>query len=426
MQYPIDSLRMSSRRTIIYIGGFELPDKNAAAQRVLANGKLFRDLGFEVVLIGVDQGLASDNPLADTETTYLGFTIFSVPKPKTKLQWLNHLTRVKSLASLVEDRYSNTLAMVVCYNYPAVALWNIRRMCQKHGARFVPDVTEWYSSAGKGFIFGVLKWADTALRMHVMNYLSHGMITTSSLITKKYRKINGFPVVELPTLFDKDVFPRSDFIKSVANVLRLIYIGNAAFVLEHVKKDRSNIKDRLDLVIKLVFALNQSGIAVHLDVYGLNEGDYLKIYPEHSCLILQDPPLVQFHGQKPHKVIIRAIRNSDLSIFFRSPSRVTESGFPTKLSESITCGTPVITNRLRNQENYVGTTGIYFVDPSNIKDAVDHLTILLQTECHDIDAVKRRCDRDAPFDYRNYMPMVEKFVIDLGVVEQPANGHSCV
>ena len=29
---------------IVYIGGFDLPDNNAAAQRVLANAKLFRDV----------------------------------------------------------------------------------------------------------------------------------------------------------------------------------------------------------------------------------------------------------------------------------------------------------------------------------------------------------------------------------------------
>ncbi|MCK9163882.1 MAG: hypothetical protein M0O93_06000 [Bacteroidales bacterium] len=39
-------------KTILYIGGFELPDKNAAAQRVISNGKILRDLGFNVVYIG--------------------------------------------------------------------------------------------------------------------------------------------------------------------------------------------------------------------------------------------------------------------------------------------------------------------------------------------------------------------------------------
>ena len=42
-------------KTIIYIGNFELPNKNAAAQRVIANGKIFRDLGYKVVYIGISK-----------------------------------------------------------------------------------------------------------------------------------------------------------------------------------------------------------------------------------------------------------------------------------------------------------------------------------------------------------------------------------
>lgn len=34
--------------TILYVGGFELPDKNAAAHRVLSNAKIFRELGYNV------------------------------------------------------------------------------------------------------------------------------------------------------------------------------------------------------------------------------------------------------------------------------------------------------------------------------------------------------------------------------------------
>lgn len=41
--------------TILYVGGFELPDKNAAAHRVLSNAKIFRELGYNVVFCGVNR-----------------------------------------------------------------------------------------------------------------------------------------------------------------------------------------------------------------------------------------------------------------------------------------------------------------------------------------------------------------------------------
>ena len=43
---------MNNKGTILYVGGFIiLPDKNAAAQRVVSIAKILRDIGFEVVSI---------------------------------------------------------------------------------------------------------------------------------------------------------------------------------------------------------------------------------------------------------------------------------------------------------------------------------------------------------------------------------------
>ena len=40
--------------TIIYYGGFSLPDKNASANRVVSNGKIFNKLGFNTVFLGAE------------------------------------------------------------------------------------------------------------------------------------------------------------------------------------------------------------------------------------------------------------------------------------------------------------------------------------------------------------------------------------
>ena len=40
--------------TIVYYGGFSLPDKNAAANRVVSNGKIFEALGYNVIFLGAD------------------------------------------------------------------------------------------------------------------------------------------------------------------------------------------------------------------------------------------------------------------------------------------------------------------------------------------------------------------------------------
>ena len=42
---------------VLYIGGFELPDKNAAAHRVISNAFLLRELGYEVSFIGISEDI---------------------------------------------------------------------------------------------------------------------------------------------------------------------------------------------------------------------------------------------------------------------------------------------------------------------------------------------------------------------------------
>ena len=40
-----------SSKTVLYVGGFILPDKNAAAQRVVGIAKILRDIGYNVVFM---------------------------------------------------------------------------------------------------------------------------------------------------------------------------------------------------------------------------------------------------------------------------------------------------------------------------------------------------------------------------------------
>ena len=72
------------------MGGFELPDKNAAAQRVLGNAKAIRDIGVNVVLVGVSNDISSDAVLS-TQKDIQGFDCYEVPYPKGTRSWVDYL-----------------------------------------------------------------------------------------------------------------------------------------------------------------------------------------------------------------------------------------------------------------------------------------------------------------------------------------------
>ena len=72
-------------KSILYLGGFELPDKNAAAQRVIANAKLLREMGFDISFIGISKDINNAPKVVE------GFRSNPVPYPTGTKQWMHQI-----------------------------------------------------------------------------------------------------------------------------------------------------------------------------------------------------------------------------------------------------------------------------------------------------------------------------------------------
>lgn len=108
-------------QVILYIGGFQLPDKNAAALRVLANGKILRNLGHRVIFVNalMDGGQA--------QAVLVDYEGFECIEYKRESQG-KYLFSGRKIRRLIEEYKAGC---VIAYNYPAVALNSIRRFCKK-------------------------------------------------------------------------------------------------------------------------------------------------------------------------------------------------------------------------------------------------------------------------------------------------------
>ena len=198
---------MSEKPVIIYIGAFELPNKNAAAQRVIANGKIFRDIGYDVVFLGVrkSQSANLNEEYILKEPTYFDFECWSVAYPISAIGWFGYLTAVSPVLFLAEEVYKGRVKGIVNYNHPSVSQFRTTIFCRAKGIAHLADVTEWYDTSAGPFFWRYLKKIDTTFRMYVVNLLVSGLITTSPFITRFYgrrRKVT----VQLPTLFDCDQY----------------------------------------------------------------------------------------------------------------------------------------------------------------------------------------------------------------------------
>ena len=99
--------------TVICVGNFELPDKNAAAHRVLNNAKLFRTLGFNTVFLGTNREDKPYDGLMRCDYR-VGFDIYEQSYPKTSKAWARQILNTENVRRLAEQ-YPDTTAILL-YN----------------------------------------------------------------------------------------------------------------------------------------------------------------------------------------------------------------------------------------------------------------------------------------------------------------------
>ena len=369
---------MREMQKVLYMGGFEMPDKNAAAQRVLSVAKVFRELGYEVVFYGITKG-------NDYEGEVDGFRYEAREYPLSTSEWVKYASGCGIFDYIKKVNPSH----VILYNYPAVAQCKIIRYGRKHGIKVIGDITEWYDSQG------LVKKIDTFLRMWWCNKRLDGIIAISKYLANYYSKQH---TVLLPPLVDKDETKWVDDKDGGGDdVVRLIYAGSPGGVN----------KDRLDLIIEGIAKIDSSKYV--LNVAGITQEEFEKAY---GC-VFNHGKSVRFLGRIPHKEVIRLLSQSDFQIFFRDDSRVNNAGFPTKFVESISAGVPVITNRISNLSDYLvdGWNGFIMNDltSNNVSVLLDRILTYSRKE---INMIKRNCDK-MMFDYHNFIPRLKDFITTL-------------
>ena len=364
-------------KKVLYIGGFEMPDKNAAAQRVLSIAKALREFGFCTQFYGVT-GSNEIEGIVD------GFQFEACQHPIGTLEWFKYALG-SGIIDYIERKEPD---FVFLYNYPAVAQERVISFCRRHGIKTVGDITEWYRPKS------LPKRIDTWYRMRFSNRHLNGIIAISRYLAEYYK---GQRVIQLPPLVDKQEdkwqikpTPRHN------DRIHLVYIGTGS------------IKDRLDKIINGICKVGSE--RYQLDVIGINSDQFNTIYKQSLDLSSLN---VVFHGRLPHQEALNYLVNADFQVFFRDFIRVNNAGFPTKFVESMSAGIPVITNRISNIDDYVknGVNSFMIEHPEDdeICEVLKKVSALSKEE---IDCIKDNCLRDE-FDYRNYCEVLNGFMSSL-------------
>ena len=373
---------LKNKGTIIYIGNFIFPDKNAAAQRVINIGKIFSRLNYTVVYISI---LFEQNKTSIEKKEYFGYTCYEYKVGTRRIEKIQSLYNFKKLKRIIEE--NKNVKAVIAYNLRTFLLYKLYRYCKKNNIKSIGDITEWYGTSNLNFLKKIKEKLDIYLRMNVLNYRMSGNIVISDFLYNTY--VGRVPIVNIPPLVDlaEDKWEECQY-REISNtsITKIIYAGSP-----------SKQKERLDLIVEAVTGLNKKFL-VELSVLGITQNDFCQIY-DFDKTMLQDN--IVFYGKVPHKDAIRKIAESNYSIIIRDKNRITNAGFPTKFVESISAGTPVITNDNSCVKKYMyeGKNG-YIVSIDNLEK---DLSTILDKKIQ-IDVCREQ------FHYENYIEAMDNFI----------------
>jgi glycosyltransferase involved in cell wall biosynthesis len=193
----------------------------------------------------------------------------------------------------------------------------------------------------------------------------------------------------------------------------LIYVGQPFPVDGRIVKE-SSYKDRLDKVIDILYYLRDMQFV--FNIYGLTKDQYLSVIPGQKDLLGVLENKIRFYGYLENHEAIKKIAASDFTVLLRDVNRMTAAGFPTKFVESISCGTPIITNRTSDLEQYLqdGKNG-YFVEIEDKTKLLAKMKEILMLNRDSISLMKKYCQASELFSYDKFKDKIQQFLTSINI-----------
>lgn len=388
---------------IIYVGAFRLPNKDAAAARVLSNAKAMKALGHCITFISWGGEYRDEDLQSDGKYRVDGMEYIITREIDASGSFFNKLYSVFVRGKLSFELIKNAITkpdLIILYNADGGWTQKILGYCKSNGIKLANDITEWYSNNELHF-WDIIPYY---INMHYVQKKVKNKILISKYLCNYYDASNN---VYLPPLCDQSepkwsLNIKDERVPTFAGIT-LFYAGNPAR------------KDCVHTVINVVNKLCHQGKKLRFIIAGPEKDVYINQYHD----ILDGGKLhdnIVFLGRVSQDSIPAYYKCADFMILLREPSRKNMAGFPTKFAESISSGIPVIANNTSDLDDYIVDNETGFIIPSQDADSLEKIIVdkVLNLSRNEIEKMKAdTVAMKSVFDIRTYQTSINSFLSNL-------------
>ena len=316
-----------------------VPTEHPNAVRLANLGLIFKELGYEVSLVGFDH-----KPDRTEEYKGMRCLVYNIPNAQGISANLKRGRYVKSMvAALLESEETPEIIVSSMYNCPLQRY--LISHAKKNNIKLIQTVCEWFDKSAFPGLKGKVKLINNRYSLYCQ-FPRVGNIIAISTLQAGYYAERGCNTVVIPTLVDSEEYDGVTAYYTPNTKLAIAYAGSPAK------------KDYLANVIRAIGLLSEeerAGIELHL--YGCTTEGLIGLGIDEKFLKDNERTII-CHGRIPYCEVKEKIAKADFTVLLRPNMRYANAGFPTKVGESMACGTPVIAN-------LTSDLGKYLVDGSN-------------------------------------------------------------
>ena len=314
---------------VIFLSTFKFPDNDAGSLRYSFLSKLFAKNGYTPYFIG--KGKTSINTYTNGR-----YGFYTSLKSKSNNLFSRAFDTLYSFERKIVKEVKrisepNDIIVIACF-FSKTTNTKIIKFATKNNIKVLFAVEEKYSKTEfrKHDFISLSGFKKCESFYKNIQYYKRPIIAISSYIGEFARRAN-VPHIVIPFIYDEDLIISINDRKQ-SNLVKFFYAGAPG---------------KKDLLLEMIegFALLPPDCKRHIefDIFGITSKYASTWLP--NDLFNKTRDFIKFNGIVSREQIKKEIANADFSVLLRnSDEEFAKAGFPTKISESLFYGVPVITN----------------------------------------------------------------------------------